>query len=63
MSQSQIGQSRNPSARIVLSGQGDMTLIIVYFSRRLRLADFGAPDHPQQAIHAANVMFVGAKNR
>ncbi len=29
----------------------------------LRLADFEAPDHPQQAIHAANVMFVGAKDR
>ena len=29
MSQPQIGQSRNPSARIVLSGQGDVTLIIV----------------------------------
>jgi len=29
ISQTQIGQSRNPSARIVLSGQGDVTLIIV----------------------------------
>ena len=29
MSQPQIGQSRNPSARIVLSGQGDVTLIIM----------------------------------
>jgi hypothetical protein len=29
ISQPQIGQSRNPSARIVLSGQGDVTLIIV----------------------------------
>ena len=28
MSQPQIGQSRNPRARIVLSGQGDVTLII-----------------------------------
>jgi hypothetical protein len=29
MSQPQIGQSRNPSATIVLSGQGDVTLIIM----------------------------------
>ena len=64
MSQPQIGQSRNPSARIVLSGQGDVTLIIVATSADfLRIADFGAPDHPQPAIHAANATFVEATDR
>ena len=33
MSQPQIGQSRNPRARIVLSGQGDVTLIITLIKK------------------------------